>query len=68
MIEGYGDQQPPHTIGIYRPEEIKPPFVLRHLEEFLKEITIWEDYDDDQPTQKIGFNMNFIDPAPSPEG
>ena len=68
MIEGYGDPRPPHTIGIYRPEELKPPFVLRHMEEFLKEITNWEDYDDDEPTQKIGFNMNFIDPTPASEG
>lgn len=64
LIEGYGQPQPPKTIAIYRPEEIQPPFVIRHFEDFLKEITNWEDYDDDdkdQPHQKIGFKLNFMD-------
>ncbi len=64
MIEGYGEPRPPLTVGIYRPEELKPPFILRHMEGFIKEITVWEDYDDDEPSQQtIGFNMNFIDPV-----
>ena len=67
MIEGYGQPRQPHTIGIYRPEELKPPFVLRHMEEFMKEITNWEDYDDDEPSQKIGFNMNFMETTPKEE-
>lgn len=61
FIEGYGEPQPPKTIGIYRPEEIMPPFVIRHLESFLQEVTMWEDYDDDiqeAPHQRIGFKMN----------
>lgn len=62
VIEGYGKPHPPMTIGIYRPEELKPPFILRHMEEFMKEVTNWEDYDDDEPSQQtIGFNMNFLD-------
>ena len=62
MIEGYGKPRPPKTIAIYRPEELKPPFLIRHMELFIDEITIWEDYDDDEPHQKIGFQLNF-DPA-----
>lgn len=62
MIEGYGQPSPPKTIAIYRPEEIKSPFILRHVEDFVKEITNWEDYDDDEPTgqQKIGYHLNFM--------
>jgi hypothetical protein len=61
FIEKYGQQQPPKTIAIYRPEEIKVPFILRHLETFMSEVTNWEDYDDDapEPNQRIGFKMNF---------
>lgn len=61
QIEGYGQPRPPKQVAIYRPEEIKPPFILRHLEEFMKEVTAWEDYDDDEPAlQRIGFNMNYM--------
>jgi hypothetical protein len=62
VIEGYGEPAPPKTIAIYRPEEIKTPYIIRHLEEFIKEITIWEDYDDDESTgqQKIGYHLNFV--------
>lgn len=61
-IDGYEKPRPPLSLGIYRPEELKPPFILRHMEEFIKEITNWEDYDDDEPSQQtIGFNMNFLD-------
>lgn len=62
FIEGYGEPAPPKTIAIYRPEEIKSPFILRHVEDFVKEITNWEDYDDDEPTgqQKIGYQLNFM--------
>ncbi len=58
-IEGVSEPTQPKQVAIYRPEEIKPPFIIRHLEEFIKEITNWEDYDDDDPTiHKIGFNVN----------
>lgn len=67
VIEGYGQPRPPMTLGIYRPEELKPPFILRHMEEFIKEVTHWEDYDDDEPSQQaIGFNMNFMDQGDAP--
>lgn len=58
-IEGYGQPRPPKTIAIYRPEEIKPAFILRHMEEFIKDVSDWEDYDDDEPSKKIGFKLNF---------
>ena len=61
MIEGYGDPRPPRTLAIYRPEEIKSPFLIRHMEELIKEVTNWEDYDDDDPNQKIGFNVNMVE-------
>ncbi len=57
-IEGFGDPRQPKVIGIYRPEEIKAPFLIRHMEEFIKEITKWEDYDDDDaPSVRIGYQM-----------
>jgi len=59
MIENYGEPRPPKTIAIYRPEELKEPFFIRHVEDFIKEITDWEDYDDDEPNKRIGFKMNF---------
>lgn len=61
FIEGYGDPQPPKQVGIYRPEELTTPFIIRHVEEFVKAITEWEDYDDDEPAsdQRIGFKLNF---------
>jgi len=58
-IENYGQPRPPKTIAIYRPEELKEPYLLRHFEDFIHEITTWEDYDDDEPSKKIGFEMNF---------
>ncbi|GAB5551518.1 MAG: hypothetical protein Sapg2KO_11090 [Saprospiraceae bacterium] len=58
-IENYGEPNPPKTIAIYRPEELRDPYFVRHMEEFVQEITKWEDYDDDEPNKKIGFNFNF---------
>jgi hypothetical protein len=62
-IDGYGEPRPPKNVEILRPEELKQGFILRHFQEFIKEITEWEDYDDDRPnkpilgyTQPIGFN------------
>ena len=49
FIENYGQQQPPKTIAIYRPEELREPYFQRHVEELLTEVTKWEDYDDDEP-------------------
>lgn len=55
-IEGYGDPRPPKTIEILRPHELTVPFIHRHVETFMTDVTEWEDYDDDVPQQKIGFN------------
>lgn len=62
FIEGYGEPRPPKQIAIYRPAELQPPFFVRHLETFITEITHWEDFDDDEPAQRIGFEMNFAKP------
>jgi len=39
------------------------PFFVRHLEELIKAVTAWEDYDDDNvpanEDQRIGFKLNF---------
>lgn len=50
-IEGYGEPKPPMSLEILRPEELKPPFIMRHMEAFLRDITEWEDYDDEQPNK-----------------
>jgi len=56
-IEGYGQPKPPLTLEILRPDEIKAPFIIRHIEAFLKDITDWEDFDDEeQKSSAIGFN------------
>lgn len=54
-IEGYGQPKPPKTVEILRPEEFKPEFILRYVEEFMKEVIEWEDFDDDVP-EKMGMN------------
>jgi hypothetical protein len=62
FIEKYGQPQPPKTIAIYRPEELKEAYFLRHVETFVSDMTAWEDYDDDvvpDPNQRIGFKLNF---------
>ena len=48
--------QSPRMIEILRPDELKIPFIVRHVETLLKEITEWEDYDDEEPSKTaIGF-------------
>ena len=68
FIENYGQPHEPKTIGIYRPEELLPEFYLRHLEEFMTEITQWEDFDDDQPAKKIGFPISGIHSGNNQQG
>ena len=61
-IEKYGQPQPPKTIAIYRPEELKETDFQRHVETFLNDITAWEDYDDNvgaEPHQRIGFKTSY---------
>ena len=61
-IEGYGQPKPPRTVEIIRPEEMKEGFMIRYVEEFLKEMIEWEDFDDDVPEKMgmtpIGFGVN----------
>ena len=60
FIEGLGQPKPPYNLEILRPEELKAPFLLRHVEKLLKELTDWEDFDDDLPQKKtIGFQTGF---------
>lgn len=61
-IEGYGEPKQPKMIEILRPDELTPPFFIRHMETFIRNITEWEDYDDDNSSssahsafQPIGF-------------
>ena len=56
FIEGVIQPQPPKILGIYRPEELKVAYLERHMEEFVRLLTEWEDFDDDAPTQ-IGFHV-----------
>lgn len=67
-IEKYGQPQPPKQIAIYRPEEFNPPHFIRHLEEFITEMTLWEDFDDDLPSAppRIGFKHNFEEKPAEP--
>ena len=58
FIEGFGEPRQPRLVAIYRPEELKTPFLIRHMEDFIRELTQWEDLDDDdQQANKIGFQM-----------
>lgn len=54
-IEGYGQPKPPKTLEILRPHELQIPFIIRYVEEFMKEVIEWEDFDDDVP-EKMGMN------------
>jgi len=67
-IENYGNPRPPKTVAIYRPEELKEAFFIRHLEEFVTEISNWEDFDDDEPIKRIGFEFNFGGAQGGPQG
>jgi len=58
-IENYGEPKPPKTVAIYRPEELKDPYCVRHMEQLIQDVSDWEDYDDDEPNKKIGFELNF---------
>jgi hypothetical protein len=57
VIEGLNEPKQPRTLEILRPEELKNAFISRHMETFLKDMADWEDFDDDVPTQQIGFNV-----------
>jgi hypothetical protein len=55
-IEGHGEPKPLRPVEILRPDELKKPFFYRHVEALLKDITDWEDFDDNDPVKApIGF-------------
>jgi hypothetical protein len=57
FIEGIGEPRPPSMLEILRPQELKEVNILRFAEQFIDDITAWEDFDDDKsPAQGIGFN------------
>jgi hypothetical protein len=62
FLEGYGQPQQPKSVEIVRPKELNEGFIIRHVEEFLKDLIAWEDYDDDQPSSNnpIGFSTKFV--------
>lgn len=66
-IEGFGQPPVPNTLGIYRPEELTSPFIERHMEEFMRHVIDWEDFDDDQPSQ-IGFQPPALLSQPEEDG
>lgn len=57
-IEGVGEPKTPKMLEIVRPDELKEVNILRYIEQFIDEITKWEDYDDDVPPAhtSIGFS------------
>lgn len=63
-IEGYGEPKPPQMLEILRPDELKEGFILRHVETLIKEISEWEDYDDNDKKKEafnpIGFQSGII--------
>ncbi len=63
-IETLGQPSKPRMLGIYRPKELGEQSYLSHLEKFMQDIVQWEDYDDDEPNQRIGYRLNF---TPGPE-
>ena len=65
FIEGFGEPRQPRLVAIYRPEELKTPFLIRHMEDFIRELTQWEDLDDDdQQPNKIGFQLQPLQAPP----
>jgi hypothetical protein len=57
FIEGIGEPRPPAMLEILRPNELKEVNILRFVEQFIDDISAWEDFDDDKsPGQGIGFH------------
>lgn len=56
-IEGHGQPKPAKPLEILRPDELNTSFIYRHIEALLKDITDWEDFDDNDPVKTpIGFH------------
>lgn len=54
-IEDFMDRVPPKPIEVYEPSEIKEEIIIKHVSEFLKAMTEWEDKDIEH--HAIGFKM-----------
>ncbi|MBC7883939.1 MAG: hypothetical protein H7X99_00590 [Saprospiraceae bacterium] len=64
FIEGYGQPKPPISLEILRPDELKEPFIIRHMESLIRDITEWEDFDDEEKQRStIGFNPISLNPG-----
>lgn len=62
LIDSYGEPNPPKTLGIFRPEELTEAALIRNMEEFIDELTEWEDLDDAETSNRIGFTWNMNPP------
>lgn len=66
FIEGLIEPRPPQLIGIYAPPEFNESLIINHVETFLKDLTEWEDFDDDDnpnatpPKTQIGFGASVM--------
>lgn len=67
FIEGYAEPKPPRPLEILRPHELTDAVIVKHMEKFLQEITMWEDYDDDVPSAKEAFNPIGFQTVQMPE-
>ena len=57
-IDTYGDPNPQKTLGIYRPEELDEATIIRNTEDFIAELITWEDVDDTDTGNRIGFTWS----------
>ena len=60
LIEGLMQPKQPKMLGIYAPSEFDENLILHDFDTFFKELILWENYDDDNPSQakaKIGFGL-----------
>lgn len=58
-IENYLNPRPPRTLAIYKADEFRDELFTEHFKEFLRDITAWEDFEQDEPHKQIGFKLNF---------
>jgi len=63
FIENYGQPRPPRTLEILRPEEFRETYIIKHIEEFFKDLIDWEDYDDDLPENMSMSPIGFVQPT-----
>ncbi|MCR6720779.1 MAG: hypothetical protein NVV59_10910 [Chitinophagaceae bacterium] len=54
-IEGYGEEKPPRSLEILRPDEVTEDLIYSHVERLINDIIEWEDFDDDDSKKKVAF-------------